>query len=81
MSVKNRDLAKEYTRLGRTYLKRGFWSKAVEMFEKALEITPDDTGIRLRLSYAFLQMGFEERAYSEYRKSLSLMRGTRSLLD
>jgi len=68
-TAEERDMAKEYAQLGRMYLAKGLWEKATEMFEKALEILPDDPGTRLRLSYTLLQMGLEERSYDEYRKS------------
>jgi len=58
----------EHAQLGRRYLAEGLWEKAVEEFERALEMAPGDHGTRLRLSYALLQMGMEERAYEEYRK-------------
>ena len=60
--------AREHAQLGRRYLAEGLWEKAVEEFERALEMAPGDHGTRLRLSYALLQMGMEERAYEEYRK-------------
>ncbi len=64
-----KDRAREHSQLGRTYLGEGLWERAVEEFEKALELNPDDPGTRLRLSYALLQLGFEERAYEEHRKA------------
>ncbi|MEM4728093.1 MAG: hypothetical protein QXD04_07565 [Candidatus Bathyarchaeia archaeon] len=61
--------AKEHAQLGRIYLGEGIWDKAVEEFEKALGMNPGDPGTRLRLSYALLQMGLEDRAYEEYRRA------------
>lgn len=63
------DGAREHSQLGRIYLREGLWEKAVEEFEKALELNPEDPGTRLRLSYALLQLGLEGRAYDEYRRA------------
>jgi len=60
---------KEYVELGQSYFMKGLWDKAVEQFERALEIKPGDSGVHFKMSYAFLHMGMEDKSLAEYRKA------------
>jgi serine/threonine protein kinase/tetratricopeptide (TPR) repeat protein/TolB-like protein len=61
-----------YSNLGSCYFFLRQYAKAVEMFEKASELSPDDTQTMVNLADAYRGSGDQEKARASYQKAIAL---------
>ncbi len=64
--------AREFNRAGKAYTRRGDYDQAIEMFEKAIALQPDNPGYYSNLGLAFEEAGYYARAVEAYEKAASL---------
>jgi tetratricopeptide (TPR) repeat protein len=68
----NSESAEAHTSLGVLYSLRENYGKAIDCFQKALRLDPDDLTVRSNLAEAFLCAKFPDKARAEYNRILSI---------
>jgi len=63
--------ARAYANLGAIYLKQQQWQPAIDAYDKALRLDPNDTAAHYNLGFLFFTTGKNDRAETEYRKALA----------
>ena len=64
--------AEAYFNLGKADYKQGNYSKAIESYEKAIEIDPDNAMAYINLGIAYYKQGNPELRISNYKKAARL---------